>query len=494
MKRTRFISMAWLMVFAMVLVLSPFQALAEGENSEPETEQGDTVTPGDTQEEKQDTVTDQENGTEPEESTSPSSTPRVQTEGNAEEIKKELQGLKLGIQVTPQVNYDADGKASGVDVTGALVLSKNTFKTQLAKNPFLATWKFTVKDAEGKEVAQAEQQNLGLSATETLPVTDPGEYTVVIDWKGPIGMGKLHGEAPFTIEEVDEPGENPGDGEPNLPENLDVTVVPDIDEDGYYTGLVRVKGKIADAKKGDEAIGKWKFILRDTETGEVVDKVVKKNKKGIKKGAWLAAFESGTYEAKVVFNGTFNGEALKVEGSSEITLDIPEYVDFDHEVKYQFKNGKHLVTASILEGEHATGFWLIGLFDMEGNPVVEPVFADSHEGKTFSAEFKDKLKPGHYFVGVIFEGTVDGQPGGFIDDSVEFEVKDNGDCITKPGKDDGKKPVKPGEPKQVIDKIKNGGKMPKTATQYPLGMMIGGGVLLLGLGVLGFMRLRRNAA
>lgn len=42
--------MAWLMVFAMVLVLSPFQALAEGENSEPETEQGDTVTPGDTQE------------------------------------------------------------------------------------------------------------------------------------------------------------------------------------------------------------------------------------------------------------------------------------------------------------------------------------------------------------------------------------------------------------------------------------------------------------
>lgn len=50
MKRTRFISMAWLMVFAMVLVLSPFQALAEGENSEPETEQGDTVTPGDTQE------------------------------------------------------------------------------------------------------------------------------------------------------------------------------------------------------------------------------------------------------------------------------------------------------------------------------------------------------------------------------------------------------------------------------------------------------------
>lgn len=493
--------MAWLLAFAMVLVLSPFQALAEENENTPAVgvneEEADTdnrATEADGEQDPKD-----ESFEEPQESPEKASVSGGKDMPNEEDIiKKELAGLKLGIDVTPRVNLGEDGKATGVEIQGAVKV-QNTFKTQLAHNPFQGSWKFTVKDAEGKEVDSKKQQNFDLSASETLNVTEPGKYTAVVDWEAPFGITQVSGEAPFTIETVEEPGEeDPGDGEdpgeetPALPESLDVTAVPEIDEEGFYTGFVRVKGKIDGAKKGDQAKGKWKFVLKDTETGEVVDKEVKRSKKGIRKGAWLAAFESGTYEAKVVFNGTFNGEALKVKGSTELTLEVPDYAEFDHEVKYEYKDGKHRVTASILEGEHATGLWLVGLFDMDGNPVVDPAYVEFHEGKTFTAEFKDKLKPGHYFVGVVFEGAVDGQPGGFIDDSVEFEVKD-GKSITKPGKDDDKDPVKPGEPKKVIDEVKNGGKMPKTATQYPLGMMVGGGILLLGLMVFGIMKFRRTA-
>ncbi|PTX53719.1 hypothetical protein C8P63_1265 [Melghirimyces profundicolus] len=268
---------------------------------------------------------------------------------------------------------------------------------------------------------------------------------------------------------------------------------------GFYTGDIRVKGKIPGAKKGDDASGNWRFVLKDAE-GQVVDKVVKKNKEGIRKGAWLWAPESGTYKAVVVFKGTYNGQEVKLRGSAEVTLEVPEFFEPEHEVIYEYKDGKHVVTASIFEGEHVMGEWMIGIFDMEGYPVVEPRFSDlMQEGKSFTAEFEDELEPGTYFVGAVYYGTVDGQPAGFIDDSTVFEVKEPG-SEPQPGdgedngKEDGKEPVKPTEPKQVMDTVKNGGKMPKTATDYPLGMLVGGGILLLGLAALAILKLRRTAA
>lgn len=151
----------------------------------------------------------------------------------------------------------------------------------------------------------------------------------------------------------------------------------------------------------------------------------------------------------------------------------------------QAANGKVKVTAK-LDGKEAEGTWYLAAGpEAADRPVIYEELKDV-KGTTFTYELDvNKLPAGENMVVVAFEGTVDGKncQVGFGGTGIIVE-----DDTVKPDPDN--KPQKPATPekgKEAVDKLK-GGKLPKTATSYPVSMMLGGLLLVSGFGLLMFRR------
>jgi hypothetical protein len=383
--------------------------------------------------------------------------------------------------------------------------------------------------ANAPETESSEQQSTAPAANTTEPAAQPpageapqpaAEPTEATETVTPADNGAQPAEqqpaapvkeaAPAPAEPEQHNGHVP-DQRPH-PEKLKVNAVPETDKDLDLT-LLTIDAQIPGAKKKDKIKGKWIFKLKDTETGEIVDKVSFRSHSS-EESISFPIFESGTYQGIARFKGTYNGEKIDIRGrSDQVDVEVKEEETFEpkHEVNHTYKNGKHTVTASILEGEEVTGMWVAAILDEEGVPVTEPQFSDPEmEGHTFTAEFADQLEPGRYSAAVYFYGEVDGQPAEF-EDAVEFEVKkqpgtqpgDGGQPNDNPGhpgsdnpghsgqktSDDKvtiQKPVQVEKPQQTTDHVQNGGTLPKTDVPYPLGMLMGAALLLLGAAVWSF--------
>ncbi|GGE03730.1 hypothetical protein GCM10011571_00790 [Marinithermofilum abyssi] len=408
MKRTvRILSISWLLVFAMMLLLSPVQAFAEITATEGQS----------TQDPEQQTVTEPETESSEQQSTAPA----------ANTIEPAAQP-SAGEAPQPAAEPTEPATESGTPTDNG---------------------------------AQPAEQQPAAPAKEAAPAPDRRPH----------------------------------------PEKLNVTAKQEMDEE-MGLPLLTVDAQMPGAKKKDKIEGKWIFKLKDAETGEIVDKVSFRSDSSAESVSF-PIFESGTYQGIAQFTGTYNGEKIDIRGrSDQVDVEVEDEETFEpkHEVKHEYKNGKHTVTAFILEGEEVTGMWVAAILDEEGVPLTEPQFSDPEmDGHTFTAEFADRLEPGRYSAAVYFYGEVDGQLAEF-DDAVEFEVPgtqpgDGGQPNDDPGYSEQKpsddeltiqKPVQTEKPQQATDQVQNGGSLPITAVPYPLGMMMGAALLLLGAAVWSF--------
>lgn len=148
-------------------------------------------------------------------------------------------------------------------------------------------------------------------------------------------------------------------------------------------------------------------------------------------------------------------------------------------------NGKVKVTAK-LDGKEAEGTWYIAAgLETSDQPAIFDTIKNV-KNTTFTYELDiNKLPVGENVIYVSFEGSVDGKNCQLGVGGTAIIVEDD---TVKPNPEE--KPQKPSTPekgKETADKIK-GGKLPKTATAYPVAMMLGGLLLVAGFGMLMFRR------
>lgn len=166
-------------------------------------------------------------------------------------------------------------------------------------------------------------------------------------------------------------------------------------------------------------------------------------------------------------------------------------------VEMQDENGNVKVVATIQNATAVKGYWFIAVGNDEVGLVdVKDSGDEEVEGNTFSAVFDIEMFPaGTYEAFVLFIGTVDGEELAF-EDLVEFEVTEDDEGPGKEPKPQPKEPNKPKEPAKPItpelgkekqEQIE-GGKLPKTATTYPVAVVAGLFLLIAGLALL---KLRR---
>lgn len=151
----------------------------------------------------------------------------------------------------------------------------------------------------------------------------------------------------------------------------------------------------------------------------------------------------------------------------------------------QAANGKVTVTAK-LDGKEADGTWYIaaGKESSDQPAIFDEVKNVKKTTFTYDLDI-NKLPVGENVIFVSFEGTVDGKNCQFGFGGTGIIVEDD---TVKPNPEE--KPQKPSTPekgKETADKIK-GGKLPKTATSYPIAMTLGGFLLLAGFGLFLFRR------
>lgn len=165
---------------------------------------------------------------------------------------------------------------------------------------------------------------------------------------------------------------------------------------------------------------------------------------------------------------------------------LPSPEDF-HEIVVDAgqSNGKVKVTAK-LDGKEAEGTWYLAAgSEASDQPVIFEEIKNV-KGATFTYELDiNKLPAGENVILVAFEGTIDGKncQVGFGGTGIIVE-----DDTVKPNPDE--KPQKPDTPekgKEAIVKLK-GGKLPTTATSYPVAIILGGLLLAAGFGLLMFRR------
>lgn len=498
-KPFRFVALSWLIIFSWVLLMSPFHVWADDGGSADCHSAADVSceeianTDSEPAADGTSNETDSDNSSGESDSSDPSDSPTQRIDEDSDEPVTDQQNQQshkankkekpeihaVNLTVTPEVLKE-EGK---VKVSASLSdVSVESSAGSVAEGK----WIFTIRNTDTKQNVDKKVQKgvVGETAEEWFELDTPGNYVAIVKWQGKWHGAKSEAEnrAPFTME----------DAAPVLPDTVNVHVEEQYDQDGYFTGMLTVHAGIPGVKEEDELRGKWVITLKYLGTNEVVDRQVFQNSTDSEVTADMITWDEGEYKAVARFVGTYNGEPVKLRGTASYHL---EFVLAEGDVQYACKNGKHVVKASLLSGEEVSGQWVIGIYDMEGYAVVDPkVSKGNTQEKSFTAEF-DQLEPGTYFVGVTFGGKIDGKPGYFIDDQVEFEVKTDGACAFKPGngKNDPQQPVKPKEAKKVIDTIKNGGNLPKTATDHPKGMLYGGIITLIGLVALGLVYRRQIA-
>jgi LPXTG-motif cell wall-anchored protein len=148
------------------------------------------------------------------------------------------------------------------------------------------------------------------------------------------------------------------------------------------------------------------------------------------------------------------------------------------------QSGDKLKVTAKLPGTEAEGTWYLAAGSMEEDkPAVEKTF-DQVKGNTFTHELNvNDLPTGEVLIVVGFEGKVDGKECilGLGQNLIEVE-----DGQAEPAPEQPKAPT-PETGKKGVDQLK-GGKLPKTATQYPTGVLAGALLLAFGAMMLTFRR------
>ncbi|PTM56878.1 hypothetical protein [Desmospora activa] len=248
----------------------------------------------------------------------------------------------------------------------------------------------------------------------------------------------------------------------------------------YYQGnedILELHAYVEDADRGK---GTWTFEVDGQK--QVIDT------EDLYADVWfeLADPQPGKrYDAQISFNGKADGKKAKGSTTYSFQLVVPT-LDYACTEK-----GLEMVT-NLKGAKAAQGEWFFGLLDWEQEEWAAEHESGWVEGTTYKHTFK-KIKPGSYDLLVDYFGDVDGEEfwTWFYE---ELEVEAGDPCAAavggpKPG--DGKpgeqpdpgETVTPKEPKQTTGEIEHGAAMPKTSSQYPLGMLIGAVITLLGLGV-----------
>jgi LPXTG-motif cell wall-anchored protein len=236
---------------------------------------------------------------------------------------------------------------------------------------------------------------------------------------------------------------------------------------------------IALLENAENVSGKWTAEVvggkKVEKTGDMLDDVT------------LPLGSASHYTVNIEFTGQADGKDIDVKKTLEIN--IPN-VNFS----YKTENGHYVFTATLEGANSANGDWFMAY----GYGDVEEIadMAKKHgNDTTFSHDF-GQIKPGKYVATVIFMGEVDGVFM-VVGKDLTFEVKDNGQVVVTPPKGDGKGKGKggtvvlnPKKGKDIVNHAKKGGKLPKTATTYPVGAAAG---LVLLAGGLVMLRLRRTA-
>jgi hypothetical protein len=267
-----------------------------------------------------------------------------------------------------------------------------------------------------------------------------------------------------------------------------------IDVYHYYDSNENVLMLLAELSEYHKAKGTWTF-----EVDGQKETVQTKGDPWAEVWFELSNPEPGKqYEAVVTFEGKADKEKVIGSATHIFTLIDPtlDYVCND--------KGLH-VTATLNGADTAEGEWWFGLWNWDAEDYTDIHESGWVDGTSYTYTFdRSLLVPGYYDVDMGFYGWVNGvEDGAFV--TYGAWIEENDPCaakidVPKPGEgekpgeghqpDDGKS-VTPEQPKQTSGEVKQGATMPKTATQYPLGMVIGAFVALLGVGM--YLIRRRNA-
>jgi LPXTG-motif cell wall-anchored protein len=236
---------------------------------------------------------------------------------------------------------------------------------------------------------------------------------------------------------------------------------------------------MASLENAENVSGKWTAEVvggnKVQKTGDVLDKVT------------LPLGNANHYTVNIEFTGQADGKDIDLKKTLEIN--IPN-VNFS----YKTEKGHYVFTATLEGANTAEGNWFMAYGDGDFEEIRDMVKKEDVKGTTFSHDF-GQINPGKYWATVIFMGEVDGVFM-VVGKDLGFEVKDSGQVVVTPPKGDGKGGkggtvvLNPKKGNEIVNHAKKGGKLPKTATTYPVGTAAG---LALLAGGLVMLRLRRAA-
>ncbi|MDR6226294.1 LPXTG cell wall anchor domain-containing protein [Desmospora profundinema] len=364
------------------------------------------------------------------------------------------------------------------------------------------TWTFTLHNGQQAEKVVIHPDHTATGMFSHLPA---GDYTAAVSFKGYVDGQRveLNERYRFSVEKP----------EPGKEYQLTVNHSFDYNEEKDLASLI-VEASIPNAK---EASGTWVFTLNN-------DDEIKYKRNGTKQSHVfnLYALEPGeTYQIDVHFDGKVDGETQDLK--YPYTFTIPEM----HVTLPACSETGLTIDTGLSHAESAEGIWTIIVFpwddgwwgelasfflDNEKDEFFLEHESDRAQGLTYSHTFSRKelngFPPGNYTAVAFFEGDVDGSRFPLIAAEVDFTIDEKAACLLpgdgngkNPGNkdpggktpDDEKKPgdkgtitLDPKEGKKVVDQVKNGAKLPKTATSHPWGILVGG--LLAALGTLLFFR------
>jgi LPXTG-motif cell wall-anchored protein len=201
-------------------------------------------------------------------------------------------------------------------------------------------------------------------------------------------------------------------------------------------------------------------------------------------------FGDDEVDVKVDFKGKVDGKKVNLTDNFEI---FGLKVTYDNSIK-----GKDRFKIKVTNIEKSNGTWKVKVEDEKGK-MVGKFTKKNVNGLTFSHAFSD-FKNGTYKVTFSFDGKMhDYDEQIKFDYSKEFQInngtpqtpgEDNNDQTTEPDTGISNSETTKPQPTASIDTNKTvttGGTLPKTATSYPI-MIVAGAVLLL----VGVVMYRRN--
>lgn len=527
-RRVRAFSMVWLAVFALTLLIPPFQALAQddndgygiqvtakadgdsiavdaevtGQEKKPVALNGDwSITLLGPEGNEVDSVTDQVTfdkgtvtfshgfkGLKPGEyQVKAEFKGSVRAEGDVADSPKqkpytlEVASDRITIE-QPDVDdpEPTEPETIGIDVSVEAVKGKPT--SILKAEASLKTdatevegdWNFTaIYQEDNTKPSDDVKVKGGNKASADLTVVSTGVYVVHVTFDGTADGKKVKGEGSYEVT-------LPKGGGGKDPVNYEMIASHGFLIQGYDDGGIEdIAASIkADLMAGEENVtpkakGTWTF--------EVPELGLKKS--GKESRAAFSILHEGLdpgheYTVHIAFDGKVGKKKVKQE--TDYQLAIPGMKS-----GYDYNGGKNTVTSELTLAENAEGSWVTAIYD-EDIELVDYKETTGVKGLKYSADFQD-LEPGKYQAVTIFDGEIDGSEL-VVWKEVSFEVKKNGGAPL-PGNE---KPCV-GDPKtgkKIVEDIK-GGKMPKTAVDHPSWMLCGGVIATAGLLILGIVYRRK---